>query len=127
MSTDQQFVARIKARAKRVPVTGEPVSRFSRLLVALGWSFVVSGLTMILIFLTTIEAIFIQFGGYEAVAVINNLSGSGFNEILEPLGLMSIVQFVKIYEVRWLIALGLAAFFGILAALSFMAGKRKTQ
>lgn len=125
MTNEKQFLERVKRETRRAPVESEG-NRLGSFLRILGWVNVTLGVLASLSIMVILESAFQQFGGYETVEVVNVLSqAEGYDAMLEQLGFTNLLDFVKIYEIRWLLVLAALGFFGVLAAMFFVASRRK--
>lgn len=117
---EEQFVARVKNNSKaelsqRKPL---PIPQWkAALLQGLGWFLVVVGIVLTLAFFGVMESVHSQLGGLANPELANSFQSSpAIQEIVRTIGIDWFPQFMRVYEIRQWIILGLV---GVFAALSF--------
>lgn len=130
MSTSQEdaFLEKVKLAPRRVNNASEPRRWRSFVAKGFGYFFAVLAVGVTFSFLGVMETTYEQLGGSQGSGILDTItSQESLSKVVDLAGLSWIPAFLKIYDIRWLIALGVFAFFGILATTGFVLGRHRDK
>ncbi len=118
------FLAKVKRNTKKnhAPSVAPKGKVFvTKLLFIAGYFSLFIGFSLAITFILIMESTFSDIGGANAGVLVEQISAAdpGVQALVSSLGLSWIPTFIKIYAIRWPIALGAIAFFGAIALIVF--------